>query len=263
MRSWSKSLIFFGLVILFIGAVFWVSRGNGNADGTLLEKDPSLIAVASNFLGTAEKLVHAFERETGYDYALVPGSTGQLYAQIKYGAPFEIFLAADRERPRLLEEEGKAVTGSRFTYAEGRLALYRPDGESVGAQALAGQDINALAIANPDLAPYGIAAIQALSGLGLDRKMNDRLVFAENVSQAFGFVETGNAQMGFVALAQLQAAGKPENSYWSLPQSLYEPIKQDAILITENTRSGAFFDFLRTATARDIIENDGYQVPER
>jgi molybdate transport system substrate-binding protein len=219
-------------------------------------------AVAANFGGPFKRIVEAFRKHTGAEVAVSTGSTGSLYNQIVQGAPFDVLLAADAARPKLLEDSGKAVKGSRFTYAVGRLALYGkalPDGRQ-GERVLREAKVRNFAIANPRTAPYGVAATQVLQKFGVHERTN--LVRAENVTQTFQFVETGSAELGLVALSSL--AGKPESSYWLVPESLHEPVLQDAVLLLRGARREeprALLSFLRSAEARRIIETAGYRVP--
>ena len=223
-----------------------------------------LVAVAANFVRPAERLVADFADLHGGDVALVAGSTGKLYAQIHHGAPFDVFLAADQRRPALLEEEGLALAGSRFTYAVGRLALWSGrGGVQLHADTLRRGDYRKLAIANPALAPYGQAAREALSRLGALARAQQRLVTAESVGQAFALVATGNADVGLVAAAQARRAG--HGSLWLIPESLHEPIRQDAVMLahaTDNATAAAFVAFLRT-DARAVIASLGYGVASR
>ncbi len=220
------------------------------------------IAVAANFKSVADELETAFEARSDHDIVLTSGSTGKLYAQIVHGAPFDVFLAADEARPRRLEAEGRAVAGSRFTYAVGRLALWEPNAASVGADRLKGGDFRRLAIANPDLAPYGAASRQVIDALGLSGAMNEKLVFGENVGQVFAFLRTQNVEIGFVALAQVLATPEARRgAYWTPPASLYDPIKQDAVMLmrgAENDAAIAFIEFLKSEDARATIEDAGY-----
>ncbi len=229
----------------------WLSSGAHGAD--------LLVAVAANFVRPAERIVGDFTEVHGGDVALVAGSTGKLYAQIRNGAPFDVFLAADQRRPALLEEEGLGLAGSRFTYAVGRLALWSGrDGMELNAATLRSGGFRKLAIANPELAPYGRAAREALFRLGA--RPQERLVTAESVGQAFALVATGNADLGLVAAAQAEQAA--HGSLWLVPGSLHQPIRQDAILLTRakvNAVATAFVAFLRT-DARPIIASLGYGV---
>jgi len=222
------------------------------------------VAVATNFAKTARALADAFSAETGHRVVLSAGSTGKLYAQIIHGAPFEVFLAADAERPQRLEAEGRAVAGSRFPYARGRLVLWSPDaGRIAGEDALLGDDFRFLAIANPDLAPYGAAARDLLEQLGLWDGLQRRLVRGEDIGHAFQFVATGNAELGLVALSQVSGRG---GSQWIVPPDRYAPIEQQAVLLEpgrDNGAARAFLDFLRSDPARAQIDRAGYGVPAR
>ena len=218
---------------------------------------PANVAVATNFHTTAALLAEQFMRQTDHEVQLVSGSTGKLFAQIVNGAPYHVFLAADQERPRLLELRGLAVAGSRSTYAVGRLVLL---GQApVDATTLATADFHHLAIANPKLAPYGMAARQALQTLGVYETVHARLIYGENVGQAFAMVASGNAELGLVAHAQL--AMREDSHFWAVPEDMYEPIKQDLVLLNQgasNPAALAFAAFIRGDFARRIIEQHGY-----
>lgn len=231
------------------------------------EDDAILVAVAANFLGTAEALEADFEAGAGDTVDLISGSTGQLYAQILNGAPYDVLLAADRHRPQLLESEGQAVASSRFTYATGRLVLWSLDDVSLtsdGEAVLRGAKFTALAIANPDLAPYGAAAMEVLDGLGLAETLSARIVRGQSVGQAYSLVASGNAELGFVALSQVLADDRGDaGSYWEPPGDLYAPIRQDGVLLRHGeSKQGAraFLDYLKSDKARSIIEQAGYHV---
>ncbi|MCR9269505.1 MAG: molybdate ABC transporter substrate-binding protein [Hyphomonadaceae bacterium] len=223
------------------------------------------VAVASNFKTTMDALEVSFEADTGYELDIVTGSTGKLFAQITYGAPYDVFLAADQARPARLVEDGRAIAGSRFTYALGRLVLWSEQATALDAESLGASDLHRLAVANPDLAPYGRAAIQVIGALGLDAPLSTKLVLGENVGQAFAFVSTGNAQLGFVSEAQvLSRTGTERGTFWRPESDLYDPIAQDAVLITtatENPAARAFMDYLNSASAKDIIAQHGYDLP--
>jgi len=223
-----------------------------------------LVAVAANFTGTARQVADAFEQASGHDVKLVAGSTGKHFAQIVNGAPFDVLLAADRERAERLEHEGRARPGSRFTYAIGRLALWRPATKPTATDEhmLGKGDFRHLALANPRLAPYGLAARQTLEHLGLWDRLQDRLVFGENVAQAFRFVDSGAAELGFVALAQLRRAGANATEWWAVPASHHAPIEQQAVLLSDAPSAVAFLEFLRDDPARGIIRAAGYGVPD-
>jgi len=193
---------------------------------------------------------------------MIPGSTGKLYAQIVNGAPFDVFLAADVERPARLEADGRAVPGCRFTYALGRLALWSRDATRVddAGEVLRSAEFNRLAIANPRLAPYGRAAREALLALGLWEALQPRLVLGENIAQTHVFVYTGNADLGFVAWSQILAGGAG-GSHWLVPAALHEPVEQQAVALRDNGPVRAFVDFLRSPDARQIIREFGYDTP--
>ena len=185
-------------------------------------------------------LARSFEESTGHQVKLVFGSTGKHYAQVRNGAPFDVFFSADIERPRLLEEEGIAIAGSRFTYAIGKLVLWSPMADYVDSKGnvLEKGEFNYLAIANPVLAPYGRAAKEVLQSRGLWSEMKGKAVRGENIGQAFQFVNSGNAELGFVALSQVTKINQPiEGSFWKVPQGLYTPIEQQAVLLKENEAS--------------------------
>ncbi|BAO45610.1 molybdate ABC transporter substrate-binding protein [Thiolapillus brandeum] len=222
------------------------------------------IAVASNFAETARQLALQFEKKTGQKVRLSFGSTGKQYAQIRHGAPFQAWFAADARRPMLLEKEGRMVSGSRFTYARGRLVLWSPtpglvdDGEKILRQG----SFRHLAVANPRLAPYGLAARQALESLGLWQSLQDRLVRGENIGQTFQFVKTGNAELGLVAASQVLRDGMPvQGSYWLLPADLHEPIEQQAVLLKNQVHAREFLEFVAGEAGRAIILANGYEVP--
>lgn len=218
------------------------------------------VAVAANFTAVAEDLAARFEAETEHEVELSFGATGQLYTQITQAAPFGIFLAADVERPQKAVAEGFAVDGSFFVYAQGRLALYGPGRNlSDGKAALKG-DYNKLAIADPAAAPYGKAAVETLTALGLLEALTPKLVQGENISQTLQFIESGNAELGFVAASQV--LGKADQ--WLVPEELHAPIAQGAVLLKQgeaNPAALAFFDFLKSDEAVSVIEAAGYSVP--
>ncbi len=224
---------------------------------------PVTVAVASNFAGTAADLATRFTNDTGIAVRIVPGSTGKLYAQITSGAPFDVFLAADETRPGRLDDEGYVAAGARFTYAIGGLALWSTTQADCDF-ALRSPRAGHVAIANPLIAPYGMAAKQYLETQGLWNAVDERLVYGENIMQAAQFVATGNAEVGFIAAALLQQEHLPEpRCTLELPQGTYTPVRQGAVLLnragdSENARR--FFSFLQSAAARDIIAANGYEV---
>lgn len=221
----------------------------------------ALVAVAANFTAPAQKLATLFAQETGHTVRFSFGSTGKLYAQIVNGAPFEVFLAADEERPRRLAEEGLGISESRFPYAFGRLVLYSPQAGLVDSEGkvLEQGNFRRLAIANAATAPYGKATEEVLRQRGLLAALQSKLVRGENISQALQFVKSGNAELGFVALSQVLQA--QEGSTWVVPPSLHSPIRQDSILLNKgslNPAAQAFVQFLRSPKARQLIEDFGY-----
>lgn len=230
-----------------------------------LSADELRVAVASNFRQAMEALAGEFESETGHRITVIAGSTGKHYAQIVNGAPFDAFLAADAERPLRLEREQRIVPGSRFTYAVGKLVLWSPQEGFVDPEGfvLTGGAFDHLAIANPPLAPYGAAARQVLESLGLWEQLGGKLVRGENIGQTFQFVVSGNADLGFVARAQLEAPGRAfGGSAWEPPQSLYSPIEQQAVLLRGTAAGRDFLAWLQTDEARALIRAYGYDVPD-
>lgn len=231
----------------------------------LVHAGEASVAVAANFTVPMQKIAAAFEQHTGHKASLAFGSTGKFHAQIRNGAPFHVLLAADDETPSLLEREGFAVAGSRFTYATGRLVLWSATQGLVDPQGdvLRKGGFRRLAIADPKLAPYGAAAMQVLDKLGLAQAMGPRLVQGESIGQAFQFVATGNAELGFVALAQVMADGRiGKGSAWLVPAQLHAPIRQDATLLSQgrgNPAALALMAFLRSDAARAIIHAHGYE----
>ena len=222
------------------------------------------VAAASNFAGAMKAVAGHFEARTGHTVTPVFGATGTQYAQIVNGAPFAVFFAADVDRPARLEAAGLAVPGSRFTYARGRLVLWsrRPDYVDDGGKVLRAGNFRHLAIANPKLAPYGGAARAVLQARGHWAALRRKLVRGENIAQAFQFVMSGNAELGFVAWAQVMRPGQPlEGSHWMVPQALYPPIEQQAVLLREVPSARALLDFVRTSEARRVIREYGYDTP--
>lgn len=223
------------------------------------------VAVAANFSAPMREIAAAFEQASGHRVQVSSGSTAKLYAQIKHGAPFQVLLAADAATPARLEREGAAVAGTRFTYAVGRLVLWSKDAALVDADgAVLKEDrrFTRLSIANPKLAPYGAAAMEVLHALGLAEQLAAKIVQGENIGQAWQFVATGNAPLGFVALSQIMREGRiTEGSAWIVPQRLYAPIAQDAVLLNAGLDAPAtreLLDFLKGPQARTIIASYGY-----
>ena len=224
------------------------------------------VAVAANFAGPMEKLAEQFQKDTGHKAIVASGATGKFYAQIRNGAPFEILLSADDETPARLEAEGQVVARSRFTYAVGRLVLWSAKANYVDANGavLKTGDFKHLAIANPKTAPYGAAATAVIDKLGLSARLQPRLVQGENIAQAFQFASTGNAELGFVAQAQVWRDGQfTAGSGWIVPAAMHAPIRQDAALLTKGARNPAaqaLLDYLRTDKAKALIRAYGYEV---
>lgn len=222
------------------------------------------VAVASNFSAPMQKIAAEFEKDTGHRALLSFGSTSKFYTQIHNGAPFQVLLAADADTPARLETEGRAVAGTRFTYAFGRLVLWSRNPTLVDAtgEVLKTDRFSRIALADPRLAPYGAAALAALQGLGLWRRLQSRAVQGENIGQTFQFVSTGNAELGLVALSQIMLDGKVgTGSYWLVPGALYQPLRQDAILLHSrgDTQAAiALLGYLKSDKARNIMGGYGY-----
>jgi molybdate transport system substrate-binding protein len=222
--------------------------------------DQTNVAVAANFTDAANEIAAVFKEKTGHEAILSFGSTGQFYTQITQDAPFQVFLAADDERPNKAIEEGFAVPGSQFTYAIGTLVLWSQEPELVqGEETLKSGDFTKIAIANPEAAPYGAAAVQAMKALGVYDQLEPKIVQGNNINQTFQFVETGNAELGFIALAQV--ARNAAGSRWVVPEDLHSPIRQDAVLLKKGADSEAaqaFIEFLKGPEAAAIIKEFGY-----
>ncbi len=226
-----------------------------------LRADELRVAVAANFVSMAQQLGRQFDGQSGHVTTFVPGSTGKHYAQIRNGAPFDIFLAADARRPELLEAQQLIVAGTRFTYALGRIVLWSVSDTVVdaGGSVFEHGQFRRLAIADPELAPYGRAAREVLVALGQWTRLEGRIVRGKNVSQAFQFVSTGNAELGIVAASQVLAGGElRRGSVWIIPESLYAPIRQQAVLLRDRPAGRAFMRFISSETARAAIRANGY-----
>lgn len=230
------------------------------------QADEVQVAVAANFTAPIQAIAVDFEKDTGHKLIAAYGATGQFYTQIKNGAPFEVFLAADDSTPEKLEKEGDSVPGSRFTYAIGTLALWsaKPGYVDAKGEVLKQGDYKHVSIANPKTAPYGLAATQVLAKEGLTDKVKSKLVEGQNITQAYQFVSTGNAELGFVALSQIYKDGKvTEGSAWIIPESLHDPIKQDAVILKKgenNPAAKALADYLKGPKATEIIKSYGYHL---
>ena len=246
-----KKGLFFALTVAF--------AANARADEVQ-------VAVAANFTAPMQQIATQFEKDTGHKAVLSFGATGKFYAQIVNGAPFEVLLAADDETPAKLEKEGQGVAASRFTYAIGKLVLWSADAALIDArgEVLKTGNFKHLAIANPKTAPYGAAAIEALGKLGLLANLQGRFVQGENISQTQQFIVTGNAEFGFIALSQVLKDGKINSgSAWIVPANLYEPIRQDAVLLAkgkDKPAAGALLAYLKGDKARAVIKSFGYEL---
>ena len=227
--------------------------------------EQALVAVAANFVPPFREIAIEFEKTTSHHLQVAGGSSGNFYSQIKNGAPFDVFFSADMERPKLLEDEGLGVKDSRFTYAIGRIVLWSPNADLIkGEETLRSKKFKRLAIANPKTAPYGVAAMQALQKMELWESVQPQIVMGESLGQTIGFIESGNAQLGFVAVSQiLDPKLKGQGSRWDVPTNLHEPIKQDVILLTkgkDNPAAKALLEFIGGPQARKIIEHYGYEL---
>jgi molybdate transport system substrate-binding protein len=227
------------------------------------------IAVAANFSGPLEKLAPLFQQASGNELVISAGSSGQLYTQIKQGAPFDVFLSADTDKPQRLESEGLAVPGSRFIYAVGTLVLWsaKPAVVDNAGKVLQAQQYRFIGVANPQTAPYGTAAQQVLTKLSLWDKLNQdhKIVIGENITQTWQFAASGNVDMSFVALSQVLASdGSISGSSWLVPQSMYDPIEQGAMIVANTTQKAAaeaFTNWLRTdPAALAVIRSAGYRT---
>ena len=219
--------------------------------------------MATNFKTTLETLEADFESRSGYKLDLVSGSTGKLYAQIINGAPFDVFLSADQDRPNRLIANGGAVAGSQFTYARGRLALWTPEMRLIESVTFDHFPPTRFALANPELAPYGRAAMQVIEALDIKEDLEDQLVYGENVGQAFAFAKTGNTTFGLVAYAQILSLPEDAQGSYMLPTpDLYDPINQDAVLLShgrENEAAISFLAYLRSDAAQTIMSQRGFE----
>ncbi|MGL5997452.1 MAG: molybdate ABC transporter substrate-binding protein [Pseudomonas proteolytica] len=232
----------------------------------MAQADEVQVAVAANFTAPIQAIAADFEKDTGHTLVAAYGATGQFYTQIKNGAPFEVFLSADDTTAQKLESEGDTVKGSRFTYAVGTLALWSAKEGYVDAKraVLKKNEYQHLSIANPKAAPYGLAATQVLAKLGLTEQVKSKLVEGQNITQAYQFVSTGNAELGFVALSQIYKDGKVSSgSAWIVPGQMHDPIKQDAVILNkgkDNPAAQALVDYLKGPKAAAVIKSYGYQL---
>ena len=236
------------------------------AGTALAQADEVKVAVAANFTAPMQKIAAEFEKDTGHKAQLAFGSTGKFYAQIRNGAPFEILLAADDTTPEKLEKEGAAVAGSRFTYAIGKLVLWsaKPGFVDDKGEVLKKGDFKHISVANPKLAPYGQAAVETLTALKLLDTLQPKFVTGENISQTHQFAATGNAELGFVALSQVMKDGKiTEGSAWIVPAEMYQPIRQDAVLIgaaKDKPAAQALMKYLASDKVKAFIKTFGYDL---
>jgi molybdate transport system substrate-binding protein len=231
------------------------------------QADEVRVAVATNFATPLKTLAVEFEKDSGHTLRISAGASGKLYAQIKSGAPFDVFLSADEETPARLEKEGDAVSGTRYTYAVGQLVLWSAQTGFVDAQGavLKNGRFKHLAMAAPNLAPYGAAAVQTLTQLGLLKAIEPRIVQGESIGQTYSFVASGNAELGFVALSQVFENGKiREGSGWTVPATLHGPLRQDAVLLArgrDKPAAHALLVFLKSERTRALIRGFGYATP--
>lgn len=221
------------------------------------------VAVAANFTEPAKEIAAAFKAATGHTAILSFGSSGQFYAQMAHGAPYEVLLSADADRPQVAERDGLGVAGTRFTYATGRLVLYSgtPGLVDPAGAVLARGRFNKLSIADPTAAPYGLAAVQTMKKLGVYDRVKPRIVQGTSITQAYQFVQTGAAELGFVALSQVIKTDG--GSRWLVPAADHAPIDQQAILLytgEKNPAAKAFLQFLKGPAAVTIIKRYGYEV---
>jgi molybdate transport system substrate-binding protein len=240
-----------GLLILFSNNVCW--------------SETVQVAVAANFAGPMKQIAEDFERGSGHKVSLSVGATGKFYAQITNAAPFDVFIAADQATPAKLEQQQLTVTGTRFTYAIGKLVLWSSTPHMVdpeGAVLKSGRFAH-LSIASPQQAPYGAAAMETLQSLHLADLLQSKIVQGESIGQAYAFVATGNAELGFVALSQVMNQGQIQSgSAWIVPQNLYTPLRQDAVMLkhgNDNPAALALLAYLKSPEARKVIQSYGYE----
>lgn len=237
------------------------------AYATSLRAEEAMVAVAANFSAPMQQIAALFQKETGHQIKLSFGASGGIYAQIKNGAPFDLFLSADQLTPQKLEAEGLGVPNSRFTYATGQLVLWSKQEGLVDAKGhvLQNKSIQRIALANPKLAPYGAAAMETMTNLGLLKELQSKLVQGDNIAQTYQFVWTQNAQIGFVALSQVFANGNiTSGSAWIVPGNLHQPIQQDVILLRkgqDNKAATALLLYLKGEQAKKIMKSFGYLSP--
>lgn len=274
----NKWLVGSSIGLGILGLWLWKANSPESGRNRQLSSEKTIhVAVASNFTAAMQALVKKFEAQSDYQVKLSFGSTGKLYAQINHGAPFDAFFSADSLRPELLEKNKLAIAGSRFTYALGQLVLWSPDTELVDQEGrvLESSSFRYLSLANPELAPYGSAARSVLQAKGQWQNLQDRLVMGQNIAQTYQFIDSGNAQLGFVAYSQLKRQWKQnkagtrsghaknsiEGSHWIVPTSHYPPIEQQAVVINDRQAVRAFVNYLGSEEARQLMAAFGYRVP--
>ena len=243
-----KMLAVAGVLLLSLGGSAFAGQTN--------------VAVAANFTDAAKEIADAFKAKTGHEAVLSFGSSGQFYTQITQDAPFQVFLSADNERPQKLADEGLGDKATKFTYAVGKLVLWSKSADvTKGEEILKSNKFTKVSIANPTAAPYGAAAVETMKKLGVYETLQPKIVQGNNISQTFQFIDTGNAELGFVALSQLKDV--TAGTHWMVPQNLYTPIKQDAVLLKKgqgNEAATAFMTFLKGPEATAIIKKYGYAL---
>lgn len=254
-------MVFLSVCVVWVGVILWPVLALG---------EDIYVAVASNFKHSFQVLAKQFEQKTDHRLIISSGSSGKLFAQIKQGAPFHLFLSADLARPQQLEKEGFTVPGSLFTYAKGRLVVWSLDPNNVakGADSLIHGSLPRLAMANPTSAPYGLAAKETLMALNLWKTHKEKpgsMVFGESVGQTLAFVLSGNADVGFVSLAQIQHKKETlKGGYWMVPDRYYQPLEQGAVRLKQSSALKAtqdLTDFLQADTTLQVIQRLGYVLP--
>lgn len=232
---------------------------------TAVRADEVQVAVAANFTAPFKQIVSDFEKASGHKVVVAFGSTGKFYAQIKNGAPFEVFLAANDETPKKLVDEGAAVAGTQFSYALGKLVLWsaKPAIVDPAGEVLKRGGFDHIAIANPTLAPYGAAAVQTMKKMGVYDSLSPKVVTAESIAQAYQFINSGNSLLGFVAMSQVLKDGKIEGSSWVVPAELYDTIRQDAVVLSkgkDKAAATALMAYLQGDKAKAVIRSYGYEL---
>ncbi|MEX1668833.1 molybdate ABC transporter substrate-binding protein [Zhongshania guokunii] len=248
------------LRLALLSCILWFSG--------FLQADTVRVALASNFSAPMREIARLFELESGHQVDMVVSSSGKIFAQIRYGAPFDVFLSADASKPTALVAKGLAVADSQFSYAIGRLVLWSRKAALIdnSPAILRSGQFDKLALANPLHAPYGEAAVEVLSQLGLYEALAGKIVRGENIAQTFQFIGTGNAELGFVALSQLRDSRQVEiGSQWLVPATMHSPIRQDAVLLTTSANKAAaleFMQFLQSGPIRELISASGYLLAD-